>query len=128
MVSSAILLARMATLAMAQSAGRIAPLERMTAQPSAQTQPTDAPTQSRISLLMLSLLLLPQPPLLLEARLTCFRSLRIWAALLLTLPTEFARDQHLLNLKLWPENFYLKTTPFTLDKSYPLIYQIVLII
>jgi hypothetical protein len=76
MVFFAILFARTVILAMAQSAGRIAQLERMTAQPFAQTPPMAALTQLKISVLklLLSLLLQPQQPL--KGSLTCFRSLK----------------------------------------------------
>ena len=96
LVFFAILLARMVILAMAQSVGRIAQLERMTALPSAQTPPMAAQTQLRISALMLLLSLLLQP---LKGSLTCFRSLKTWAEFLSTLPMEFVRRQHLQNLK-----------------------------
>jgi hypothetical protein len=93
-----ILLARKVILAMAQSVGRIAQLERMTALPSAQTPPMTVQTQLRILVLtlLLSLLLQPQQPL--KGSLTCFRLLKTWAEFLSTLPMNFVRRQDLQNL------------------------------
>jgi hypothetical protein len=95
----AILLARKVILAMAQSVGRIAQLERMTALPSAQTPPIAAQTQLRISVVMLLPLLFLQPQQALEENLLkCFKSLKTRAEFLSILVMKFVRRHHLQNL------------------------------